>query len=86
MLLQSASLRRLTLWSIELCAGKVWKDVLAGLRVCESFHLDAFTLKSPYDDDVLQHEEMGEVPVRIPDEKASSIYTVICSDNPSCSA
>jgi hypothetical protein len=68
LVLQAASLRHLSLWNIQLLAGDLWEHVLAVLCVCKAFRLDSFVLKSPEDADVRQHQELGEVPVRILDE------------------
>lgn len=66
---QAASLRHLTLCNVELLAGDLWEHVLAVLCVCTAFHLDSFVLKSPKDADVYEHQEIGEVAARIPDEE-----------------
>jgi hypothetical protein len=66
---QAASLRHLTLCNVRLLADDLWEHVLAVLCDCMAFHLDSFVLKSPIDADVRQHQNFGEVAVRIPDEK-----------------
>jgi hypothetical protein len=66
---QAASLRHLTLCNVQLLAGDLWEHVLAILCDCTAFHLDSFVLKSPEDADVRQHQEIGEIAARIPDEE-----------------
>jgi hypothetical protein len=70
LIVQARSLRHLTLWNVKLMAEDLWERVLASLSACERFHLDSFTLKSPKDAEVREHQEIGEVPVRIPAETA----------------
>lgn len=66
---QAASLRHLTLCNVQLLEDDLWEHVLAVLRDCTAFHLDSFVLKSPEDADVRQHQEIGEVAARIPNEE-----------------
>lgn len=70
LIVQARSLRHLTLWNVTLITEDLWERVLASLSACERFHLDSFTLKGPEDAEVREHQEIGEVPVRIPAEKA----------------
>lgn len=69
LVLQAGSLQHLTLWNVQLVAEDLWERVLASLSACERFHLDSFTLKNPEDADVREHQEIWEVPARIPDER-----------------
>jgi hypothetical protein len=68
LVLQAGFLRHLTLWNIRLLEDGRWEHVLAALFACEAFRLESFVLKSPEDDDVRQHQEVGEAPARILDE------------------
>jgi hypothetical protein len=69
LIVQARSLRHLTLWNVNLITEDLWERVLGSLSACERFHLDSFTLKSPEDAEVREHQELREVPVRIPAEK-----------------